>query len=98
MITTSMAAAHISREDPPRVTASRNQLGLSLSKHIRHRLIAKINGKRRPRTYEALDRISADYSCACHTSAPIASPVPARQASAWMCFSLSSLLYTLISV
>jgi hypothetical protein len=42
-----VAVARIYRKDLPRVTASRNRLGLSLSKHIRHRLIAKINSKRR---------------------------------------------------
>jgi hypothetical protein len=41
----SVAVACIYREDPPRVTASHNRLGLSLSKRIRHRLIAKINVK-----------------------------------------------------
>jgi hypothetical protein len=45
-VTTSMAATHIYREDMPRVTASRNRLALSLSKLIRHGLIAKLNGKR----------------------------------------------------
>jgi hypothetical protein len=38
---TSVAAAHIYREDLPRVKTSHNRLGLSLSKHIRHRLVAK---------------------------------------------------------
>jgi hypothetical protein len=63
-VATSVAAARIYREDLPRVTPSCNRLGLSLSKRIRHELIVKINGKRRPQTCEALDRISADYSCA----------------------------------
>jgi hypothetical protein len=36
-----VAAARIYREDLPRVIVSRNRLGLSLSKYIRHRLIAK---------------------------------------------------------
>jgi hypothetical protein len=48
------AARRIYREDLPRVTASRNRLGLSLSKRIRHRLVVKINGKRRPQTCEIL--------------------------------------------
>jgi hypothetical protein len=43
-----VAVAYIYREDPPTVTASYNQLVLSLSKCIRHGLVAKINGKRRP--------------------------------------------------
>jgi hypothetical protein len=55
LITSSVAATRNYSEDLPRVTASRNRLGLSLSKHIRHGLIAKINGKRRPWTCEALD-------------------------------------------
>jgi hypothetical protein len=59
-VTTSMAAARIYRKDPPRVTASHNQLGLSLSKRIRHGFVAKINGKRRPRTCEALGQISVN--------------------------------------
>jgi hypothetical protein len=56
-----VAAARIYREDPPRVTASRNRLGLSLSKRIRHGLVAKINGKMRSQACEALGWISADY-------------------------------------
>jgi hypothetical protein len=44
-----VAAACIYREDLPRVTAFHNRLGLSLSKRIRYGLVAKINGKRRPR-------------------------------------------------
>jgi hypothetical protein len=66
-VTTSMAATHIYREDMPRVTASRNRIALSLSKLIRHGLIAKLNGKRRPQTYESLGRILMDYSCARRT-------------------------------
>jgi hypothetical protein len=54
VVASSVAGTHIYREDPPRVTASRNRLGLSLSKCIRHGLVAKINGKRRSRTCEAL--------------------------------------------
>jgi hypothetical protein len=45
--TSSVAAARNYREDPPRVTVSHNQLGLSLSKRIRYRVVAKINGKKR---------------------------------------------------
>jgi hypothetical protein len=54
IISSFVAAARTYREDPSRVTSSHNRLGLSLSKHIRHGLIAKINGKSRPRTCEAL--------------------------------------------
>jgi hypothetical protein len=54
----SVAVARIYREDLSRVTASRNRLGLSLSKRIRHGLIAKINGKRRPRSCKALVLVS----------------------------------------
>jgi hypothetical protein len=73
-VTIFMAAARIYREDLPRVTASRNRLGLSLSKYIRYGLIAKINGKMSSWACEALGRISVDYSHARHASAPIASP------------------------
>jgi hypothetical protein len=62
-VTTSVAAAHTYKEDSSRVTASHNRLGLSLSKHIRHKLLAKINGKRRPWVYETLGRVLVDYSC-----------------------------------
>jgi hypothetical protein len=86
-VITSIAAACIYREDLPRVTTSRNRLGLSLSKRIRHGLVAKINGKRRLWTCEALGRILADYSCTRYASVSIASPRhatphPARRASA----------------
>jgi hypothetical protein len=79
---------------------SRNQLSLSLSKRIRHGFVAKINGKRRSRIYEALDQISADYSRARRAPVPITSPRHARpnevrRASA--CVFLSSLIYTLAS-
>jgi hypothetical protein len=73
-VATSMAGAHIYRENSARVIVSRNWLGLSLSKHIRHRLVVKINGKWRLWAYEALGQISVDYSCACRVLAPIASP------------------------
>jgi hypothetical protein len=69
-----VAIAHIYREDLARVTASRNQLDLSLSKCIRHGLVTKINSKRRPRICEALGQISADYSRVCHAPAPIVVP------------------------
>jgi hypothetical protein len=74
VVASSMAAARIYREDLSRVTASRNLIDLSLSKHIRYRLIVKINGKRRLWAYEALSRILMDYSHAHHALAPIASP------------------------
>jgi hypothetical protein len=70
----SVAVARIYREDPPRVTTSQNQLGLSLSKRIRHRLVAKINSKRRLRVYEALGQILVDYSRAHRAPVPITSP------------------------
>jgi hypothetical protein len=72
-----MAATRIYREDPPRVTTSRNLLGLSLPKRIRHELTEKINGKRMPRTCEALGRISVDYSRAHRAPTPIVTPHPA---------------------
>jgi hypothetical protein len=74
VVTRSMVAARIYREDWPRVTTSRNRVDLSLSKRIRHGLVAKINDKRKPRTCEALGRILMDYSCAHRALAPIASP------------------------
>jgi hypothetical protein len=74
VVTRSMVAARIYREDRPRVTTSRNRVDLSLSKRIRHGLVAKINDKRKPRTCEALGRILMDYSCAHRALAPIASP------------------------
>jgi hypothetical protein len=77
------------------------RLGLQ---HLRHGLEAKLNGKRRSQTSEALDQISTDYSDARHAHAPIASPPlatprssKARQASMRMCYSLSPLLHTLAS-
>jgi hypothetical protein len=82
VVTSSVAAAHIYTEDTPRVTASRNRLGLSLTKRIRHGLIAKINDKRRSWTCEALGQISVDYSRACR---------------AHVCFSIFSLLHTFVS-
>jgi hypothetical protein len=74
VVASSVAAARIYREDMPKVTASHNRLGLSLSKRIRHGLKATINGKRKPWTCEALDRILVDYSCARRAPAPITSP------------------------
>jgi hypothetical protein len=53
LVTTSVMATRIYREDMPRVIASHNRLGLSLSKRIRHELVAKINGKRKPWICEA---------------------------------------------
>jgi hypothetical protein len=69
-----VAAVRIYREDLPRVTTSHNQVCLSLSKRIRHGLVAKINDKRRPQAREALSQISTDYSRARRAPAPIASP------------------------
>jgi hypothetical protein len=74
VVTISVVVAHSYGEDPPRVTASRNRLVLSLTKHIRHGLVAKINGKRRPRTYEALGQISVNYSRTRRALVPISSP------------------------
>jgi hypothetical protein len=73
-VPTSVAVTRIYKDDLPRVTASRNQLDLSLSKCIGHGLIAKLNGNRRQRSCEALDQILVDYSCAHHAPAPITSP------------------------
>jgi hypothetical protein len=73
-VATSVAATRIYREDLPRVTTSCNRLGLSLSKRIRHELVEKINGTRRPRGCETLCRILADYSRARRAPVPIASP------------------------
>jgi hypothetical protein len=104
VVTRSVPVTHIYRKDLPRVTASHNRLYLSLSKCIRHRLIAKINNKRRSWTCEALSRISVDDSCAhrlatpCHTTQHHATSGPARRASACVCFSLSPFLHTLTSV
>jgi hypothetical protein len=53
---------------------SRNRLGLSLSKRIRHKLIANLNSKRKLQTCEALGQILVDHSRARHAPAPIASP------------------------
>jgi hypothetical protein len=74
-----MAVTRIYREDLPRVTASRNGLGLSLTKRIRHGLVAKINGKRRQRTCEVLGPISLDYSRARRAPMAITSPRPVRR-------------------
>jgi hypothetical protein len=75
-VATTVAVARIYREDPPRVTASRNRLYLSLSKRIRRGLVA--NGKSRSRAWEALDRILAYYSRPHRAPAPIVSPRLAR--------------------
>jgi hypothetical protein len=50
----SVAVARIYMEDPSRVTTSCNRLALSLSKRIRHGLIANINGKRKSRPCKTL--------------------------------------------
>jgi hypothetical protein len=97
-----VAAARIYREDLRRVTTSRNRLSLSLSKRIRHRLIAKINGKRRSWTCKDLGWISTDYLRARRTPTPNASPRPARpgearRVSARVYFSISPFLHILAS-
>jgi hypothetical protein len=107
IVTRSIVAAHIYREDSTRVTVYHNLLGLSLSKCIRHGLIAKINGKRKLQTCDALGQILVDHSCRRCAPTPIASPhhaMPrhtppglARWASVLICFSLSPLLHTLAS-
>jgi hypothetical protein len=74
IVTHSMAGEHIYREDIHMVTTSHNQLDPPLSKRIRHGLIAKINDKRRPRIYEDLGQIFAEYSRARRAPTPIASP------------------------
>jgi hypothetical protein len=45
VVTHSVAATRIHREDAPSVTVSHNRLDRSLSKRIRPVLMAKINGK-----------------------------------------------------
>jgi hypothetical protein len=67
-----MLTARIYRKAQPRVTVSRNQLGIPLSKRIRHRIITKINGKGKSQNCEALDQISADHSCTHHALMHIA--------------------------
>jgi hypothetical protein len=66
VVTSSMVTARIFRKDPPRITASRNQLVLSLLKRIRHRLVAIINNKRKSHACEPLSRILTNHSCARH--------------------------------
>jgi hypothetical protein len=73
-VDTSVVTTRIYRKDPPQVTTSHNRLGLSLSKYIRHRLIAKNKRKRRSRTCEDLGQISVDYSRTRRAPMPIASP------------------------
>jgi hypothetical protein len=75
-----VAVTHIYREYMSRVIASCNRLCLSLSNRIRHRLIVKINGKRKLRTCEALGQILVEYSHARCAPEPIASP---QQATPW---------------
>jgi hypothetical protein len=71
-----VVVARIYRDDPPRVTSSRNRLILSLLKRIRHGLVTKINSKMRLRASETLDQILVDYSRARRVPAPIAPPAP----------------------
>jgi hypothetical protein len=79
VVASSVAAAHIYRKDLPRITVSHNQLGLSLSKYIRHGLIEKINSKIKSQTCEALGQISADHSRARRAPPPIAPSRPTRR-------------------
>jgi hypothetical protein len=89
IVATSVAVVRIYMEDPPRVTMSCNWLCLSLSKRIRHRLISKINNKKRSWTCEALGQISVDYSCAHRLTSPChARSGPARQGE-WACACVS---------
>jgi hypothetical protein len=99
IVTRSMVATRIYRKDLTRVTASRNLLGLSLSKRIRHGLIEKINCKMRPWTYEASGRILGSRPSLCLATPRHALPDEARRGErARVCLSLSPLLYTLASV
>jgi hypothetical protein len=77
VVTRFVAVTCIYGEDPPRVTVFHNRLALSLSKHIRHGPIVKINGKRKPRTWEGLGRILMDHSCVRHAPTSITSPLHA---------------------
>jgi hypothetical protein len=79
MVTHSVEAAHIYREDT--------------------RTHKKINGKRRPQTYETLDQILTDYSHARRSPVPItsprhATPLPVRWASTRVSLSLFSPSHT----
>jgi hypothetical protein len=97
VVTSSVAAACIYREDSLRVTTSRNRLHLSLSKRIRYGLIVKINDKRRSRNYETLSRILVDYSHARCAPVPChATPRHGRrgEASAHIFLSFSSSPHT----
>jgi hypothetical protein len=93
-----VVAAHIYGEYLSRVTTSHNRLGLSLSKCIRHILIAKISDKRSLRTCEAFgpdfDRPLTCTSCvhAHHLTCPAR-----RGERACVCLFLSHLLHTLAS-
>jgi hypothetical protein len=84
-VVTTVAATRIYRKNPVRVIAFHNRLSLSLSKRIRHGLVAKLNDKRRSQACEVLDRISMDYSLARYASAPITSPRPAPSGEASEC-------------
>jgi hypothetical protein len=87
IVTSSVMAARIYGEDPPRITVSRNRPGL----FIRQTIVAKINGKRKPRSYDTLGQISVNHS---RTRC-----VPARLAlqGARICFSPFPLIHTLVS-
>jgi hypothetical protein len=104
IVTSFVTAKRIYREDSSRVTTSHNRLGLSLSKCIRHGLVAKINDKIKPQICEALGRISANHSLTCCVPVPIASPRhvtfgPTRRGKrAWACVSSFLLSFTLLQV
>jgi hypothetical protein len=94
VVTRSVAAARIYREDLPRVTSSHNRLAISLYKRIRHRLVAKITDKRRLRGFGPdFGGLLTHTSCACtHRHAW------RGEASEYVCFSLSPLFHILVSV
>jgi hypothetical protein len=104
-VASSVTATRIYRQYSPRVTVSHNQLGLSLSKRIRHGLVAKINNKKRLQTCETLGHILVNYSRARRRPRPsprLATPRhvwpgEVRRASTRMCFFISPLPHTLAS-
>jgi hypothetical protein len=79
IVTRSMVATRIYRKDLTRVTTSRNLLGLSLSKRIRHGLIEKNKLQN-----EAMDLcgFGSDFRLASITSPRHATPYPTRQGEA----------------
>jgi hypothetical protein len=99
-VTCSVVTVRIYKEDPSRITASHNRLGLSLWKRIRHRLIAKINGKRRPRTCEALSRVRQTiHTHVVHPCpSPRHAPHPPGEAIEHACVFLFLICYTHLQV